>query len=511
MRGGVPSVGPATPSSSVASPIATGTATGSASALWRHFERGEKMQKTNKFLAHCRYCKRPDRQSATRGEKRMMSSHLQNCKDAPDEARREGAAVAMELKARRVSSTSRTRGSTIPAVSSATGASPAGPSTPVGGVGSGGVNKRRTRRSSVNIPAAAAASASAGVGSASDIAAVAAAAAATALVHAGDDVGVPSAGGTTAHYAHFDPGPPPPPVPAYSMPGSQDGVSRHVFQTNDHVGLYYEEAGNGPAVIMLHGWSGSHRSFDANFIALSNKFRVIRVDMRGHGDSDKPQYGFHVHRLAMDLHNLIEHLRLSRVTLLGTSLGCAVIWAYVELFGTPNLLSACIFVDQAPWQNMAYDGSWKLGSKGIFSEASLAHQMTLLAKNPQEFFENNVKACFTRTPTTSEVNHYVNESLKAPVEFLSKLMADHTANDWRKVLPFVTCPCLVIAGKRSKIFPVEGVKYAADHMPNAKLITFEEGSHWLYIEEFHRFNNTVEAYVESVTGNMGTGGQGGGM
>jgi hypothetical protein len=60
---------------------------------------------------------------------------------------------------------------------------------------------------------------------------------------------------------------------------------------------------------------------------------VVRYDLRGHGDSDQPAWGHHVARYAADLRDLLEHLDLSNVTLVGASMGCAVIWSYIEIFG----------------------------------------------------------------------------------------------------------------------------------------------------------------------------------
>jgi pimeloyl-ACP methyl ester carboxylesterase len=55
---------------------------------------------------------------------------------------------------------------------------------------------------------------------------------------------------------------------------------------------------------------------------------VVVPDLRGHGTSDKPQDGYHVARLAMDLKNLIDHFKFQEGTIsaIGTSLGAAIIW-----------------------------------------------------------------------------------------------------------------------------------------------------------------------------------------
>jgi pimeloyl-ACP methyl ester carboxylesterase len=68
--------------------------------------------------------------------------------------------------------------------------------------------------------------------------------------------------------------------------------------------------------------------FKRNVEGLSANFHVIILDLRGHGQSEKPRAGYHVARLALDLKNLIEHLRLpeGQVSAIGTSLGAAILW-----------------------------------------------------------------------------------------------------------------------------------------------------------------------------------------
>lgn len=286
--------------------------------------------------------------------------------------------------------------------------------------------------------------------------------------------------------------------PFYDAPPDTGVNSRGcTVVTNDGVRLWCETKGEGHPLVLIHGWSGSSKLFMRNYDALAESFKVIRYDLRGHGDSETPEYGFHVARLAVDLLNILDHFGLERVALLGCSLGCAVIWSFVELFGTERI-TAALFVDQSPWQMYAADGSWRLGSNGLFSDAGLADLCASLRHDPAGCHLGTVKACLTRSATPEEEAFFVGESSKAPSWFLAKLMADHNSLDWRATLPLVTCPALVIAGKRSKIFPWEGVAYAADAMPNAKLIAFSEGSHWLYWEESDRFNAICVAFLSSI-------------
>ena len=62
--------------------------------------------------------------------------------------------------------------------------------------------------------------------------------------------------------------------------------------------------------MLLHGWCFSRRFFDANLAALGEAHRVVALDLRGHGDSEKPGHGYRVARLAADVRDLLAALDL---------------------------------------------------------------------------------------------------------------------------------------------------------------------------------------------------------
>ena len=98
-----------------------------------------------------------------------------------------------------------------------------------------------------------------------------------------------------------------------------------VFTTNDGVSIHYEIQGTGKTLVMLHGWDQSAKAFCNNVPALAETYQVITVDLRGHGESGKPSYGYRISRLAMDVKQLLDALELEDVTLLGWSMGCSVV------------------------------------------------------------------------------------------------------------------------------------------------------------------------------------------
>lgn len=124
------------------------------------------------------------------------------------------------------------------------------------------------------------------------------------------------------------------------------------IRTGDGVTLRYLEAGSGSPLVIVPGWSATAATFHHQLDGLSERCRVIALDPRGHGTSDKPAYGYRVSRLAADVHDLLAALDLREVTLLGHS---SVVWSS----GAISICSATIgFVAWCSWiSRRSSDGS----------------------------------------------------------------------------------------------------------------------------------------------------------
>jgi pimeloyl-ACP methyl ester carboxylesterase len=90
-----------------------------------------------------------------------------------------------------------------------------------------------------------------------------------------------------------------------------DGLSLH---TNQYSGL-------GPKVLLIHGIGSSSRDFDPVIDGLVEVMTPITIDLRGHGESDKPSAGYHYEDYASDLDRLLQALGIERPIILGHSLG----------------------------------------------------------------------------------------------------------------------------------------------------------------------------------------------
>jgi pimeloyl-ACP methyl ester carboxylesterase len=115
----------------------------------------------------------------------------------------------------------------------------------------------------------------------------------------------------------------------------------------DGVALHYEEAGSGePPVVFVHGWCCDHTYFAPQFERFARDHRVVAVDLRGHGASDKPEQPYTVEGFADDVNWMCGELGLARPILVGHSMGGATVLQLAASF--PDTPSAVVMVDPAP-------------------------------------------------------------------------------------------------------------------------------------------------------------------
>ncbi|KAK1782651.1 Alpha/Beta hydrolase protein [Copromyces sp. CBS 386.78] len=259
--------------------------------------------------------------------------------------------------------------------------------------------------------------------------------------------------------------------------------------------------------------------------------------------------GYHVARLAVDLKNMLDFIKTSRlgpdnnnnnnnsgsqpnpkppleIVAIGCSIGAAILWTYIELF-TDTDFSGLIFVDQAPLQDRSPFGSCSDGDDGVW-DATKSHkgcydERTMLAAQaawnlpPSQRHATHlalVDECLgyryeplpTDTDDISEQERKRDEdfftriSAQCPSgEWLARLIADHTRYDHREACEGITCPVLVMGGKRSGCFSLEGmeevVKRARKGGNEKAQVSWYESGHWLFWEEADKFNGEVLEFV----------------
>ena len=121
------------------------------------------------------------------------------------------------------------------------------------------------------------------------------------------------------------------------------------FATINGTRLYFEIAGSGQPLVLLHGFTLDTRMWDDQFEPLTREFQVIRYDMRGFGQSGPPASERYAH--ADDLRDLLDHLRVDKAHLVGLSKGGAIALDFTLAY--PRRVNKLVLIDTVERVNEA--------------------------------------------------------------------------------------------------------------------------------------------------------------
>ena len=278
------------------------------------------------------------------------------------------------------------------------------------------------------------------------------------------------------------------------------GTKTGKYRLSDGTELNYIEAGSGKPLVLIPGWSQTAAMFGDQLSGLSNRYRVIAVDMRGHGDSSKPEGGYRMAQLAQDTHEFLHGMGLRNVALGGHSLGASVMWSYWDHYGADHL-THMIVIDQAPavtaWPGWTDDEKALAGA--LFTPQTLYETAAAIGgpdgvKTTEGFVRS---AFFTKAYPADKLDWVIRENLKFPRKSAAKLLVDHCSQDWRDVIPTINIPTLVFGGKKS-FFNPRSQEWIATRIPGAVVHIYEEaegGSHFMFMENPTKFNQQVAAFL----------------
>ncbi|WP_255171128.1 alpha/beta fold hydrolase [Natrononativus amylolyticus] len=255
--------------------------------------------------------------------------------------------------------------------------------------------------------------------------------------------------------------------------------------------LYYEDHGDGEPIVFLHGATAGLRYFESQLTDLSNEYRCLALDFRGHGRSEKTELGHTLPQHARDVRAVLEQLDLDDAVVVGWSMGALISWEYVDQFGTDRI-RALVDVDMepSPLQRAGYD-------YGSYTVEGLRDALVGIQTNPLERLDQQIEALLKDPPSRKRRTMMFDESSRTPPP-ISGAMLLELMREYRAVLPEIDVPTLVCAGTDEKWRSVASVEYAAELIPNARFKLFEESGHCLTIEEPEKFNRVVSDFVTSL-------------
>ncbi|WP_308124152.1 alpha/beta fold hydrolase [Mycolicibacterium xanthum] len=259
------------------------------------------------------------------------------------------------------------------------------------------------------------------------------------------------------------------------------------------------ESGAGTPVVLLPGWSQPAQSFESQLRSLSDRWRVVAIDHRGHGRSSTPPIGYHLHRLAADVHDVLTTHDLDGVHLLGHSMGAAVVWSYLELFGTERLRSL-VFIDQMPcalrnpgWtDDEAADAGATMDPAGLFEFTDLLRGQ---GPDPRGGFLSDVTSPgfpAERLAWLAEQNGLFDR------RYAADLIFDVATHDWRALIPHIELPTLVIAGGSVNV-PLASQRWIHRRVGGSRFACVTGsggGTHFPHLENPSAFDTAVVAFLE---------------
>ena len=267
--------------------------------------------------------------------------------------------------------------------------------------------------------------------------------------------------------------------PAHAQQAAAGPQSR--YATVNGVKLHYLVAGNGSAVVLLHGYAQTSHMWRPLIAELMKNHTVIAPDLRGAGSSDKPESGYDKKTLAVDIHALTESLGFDRVSIVGHDIGLMVAYAYAAQF--PQATERVVLMDAF----LPGVGNWKdvwllrdLWHFHFYGETPLA-----LVKGRERTYFEHFWNDFAADPqhSVSEADRQIYAKayaqpggMRAGFEYFKALAQD--AEDFAQLSQTrLAMPMLVLTGeKASGTFLIEQGLLVAT---NVQGVVIQGSGHWL--------------------------------
>jgi non-heme chloroperoxidase len=272
----------------------------------------------------------------------------------------------------------------------------------------------------------------------------------------------------------------------------------HVGQENSTpIELYYEDHGAGKPVVLIHGWPLSGASWEKQTAALlAAGFRVITYDRRGFGKSSQPAIGYEYDTFAEDLHKLVTTLDLRDFALVGFSMGGGEVARYIGKHGTDRVSKAVFISSVPPYLVKAPDNQTGV-EMGVFDgikKAIAADRPAFMTQFLNNFY--NVDQLGGKLISDEVVRLSWNVAMGASAKgTLDCVTAWYT--DFRKDLPKVDVPALVIHGDADRIVPIDASgRRTHEQVKGSKLVVLQGAPHGLCWTHADRVNAELLSFLK---------------
>jgi len=240
---------------------------------------------------------------------------------------------------------------------------------------------------------------------------------------------------------------------------------------------YYTAEGQGPPVVLLHGWGSSRQSLTPLCSALATTFRVLAVDLPGFGWSQPPPSAWGTQEYASHILRLMQEVRIDRAALVGHSFGGRIAIALAAT--QPARISRLALVASAgirPPRGAGYYlrvATAKLVRR-FFSLPGLGGMgQRIIAKVSGRVGSRDYRAAGALRPILVKV---VNEDLTP-------------------ILPTIQAPTLILWGDRDQEVPPSAIETMATKIPRSRLVVFAGAGHFPFLDAPEEFCRTLSDFL----------------
>ena len=265
---------------------------------------------------------------------------------------------------------------------------------------------------------------------------------------------------------------------------------RHANVNGIHIA--YRVQGEGPPLVLVMGYRLSSTAWPEAFVeTLARQFTVVTLDNRGTGLSDKPLEGYAIANMARDLCGLLDELQISRMHLLGYSMGGAIAQEFVRQF--PERVSSLILC-----------ATMCGGPRAIYAKPSIVSVMRDLdGLSPEESARRIWKVTYSRGylerhSEIAEAQMRREIAVPTPLHAADLQFQAFAAFDGSKALSNIRCPTLVLTGDLDELISPQNSRMMAKLIPGAKLTIIPGRGHRVMWEASDECASSISEFIAAV-------------
>lgn len=254
--------------------------------------------------------------------------------------------------------------------------------------------------------------------------------------------------------------------------------------------IAYSDTGAGISLIFLHAFPLNRTMWAPQEAHFSRRFRVVTVDLRGHGESDAPLWHSSLEQYADDVNGLLDHLAIERAVLIGLSMGGYVNFAFYRKYA--RRVQALVLADTraAADSAEARTGRFNLAQAAYRKGAEAVAEIML----PKLLGATSI---VEQPGIVRQVRHMIETCEVSGIVVDSMAMAERP--DSMSLLSLIRCPTLVLVGEEDHTTPPSEARLMAQAIPGARLSVIPGAGHMSNLEQPDLFNQVVATFAEELS------------